>query len=92
MTNEILISITGKVQGVFFRAEAQEKAWELGLTGWIQNESDGTITACAQGPEDKLAQFVEWCKIGPRGADVDDVVITARNEPAVLMQFFEIKH
>ena len=67
------IRITGKVQGVFYRASARRKAEELGLTGWIRNEADGSVYAEAEGSDDALQQFVEWCKKGPSEAQVDEV-------------------
>ena len=67
------INITGKVQGVWYRASAKDKALELGLTGKVWNEVDGAVGAIAQGAEDKIMQFIRWCKQGPPLAKVESV-------------------
>lgn len=69
------IVIKGKVQGIFFRAEAQNLAQKLHITGWIRNNPDGSVEALAQGNPDPLAQFLEWCKQGPSGARIENVHI-----------------
>ncbi|MFW3146138.1 MAG: acylphosphatase [Thermoplasmatota archaeon] len=51
----------GRVQGVFFRANCQKKAVELGLTGWVKNLPDGTVESVAEGSEDKLQDLLHWC-------------------------------
>ena len=67
------IVISGDVQGVFFRAHTEEKARELGLVGWVANESDGTVQVIAEGPENKVRDLVDWCHGGPSTAKVDKV-------------------
>ncbi len=73
MTEAIHLKITGRVQGVFFRATTKEKADSLGLTGWVKNCADGSVEVFAQGEDEKLKEFVEWCGNGPSAAKVDDV-------------------
>jgi len=68
------IKVIGKVQGVWFRASAQQKAQALGLEGWVKNEPDGSVLVLVQGSEDKLGSFSEWCHEGPEHARVDKVV------------------
>lgn len=58
------IKITGKVQGVFFRAEAKKKAEELGLFGFIRNEEDGSVYVELEGEEGFIQEFAKWCKDG----------------------------
>ncbi len=65
--------IHGRVQGVFFRASTQEKAIELGLTGWVRNRADGKVELLAEGEKEKLEKLIEWCRIGPKHAQVTDV-------------------
>jgi acylphosphatase len=65
------IHITGRVQGVFFRASAKEKADELGVQGIVRNNSDGSVAIEAEGPSESLETFVQWCKRGPSKARVD---------------------
>ena len=65
--------IHGRVQGVFFRASTQEKAIELGLTGWVRNRADGKVEVLAEGEKEKLEKLIDWCRIGPKHAQVTDV-------------------
>lgn len=65
------IHITGKVQGVFFRASTKEKADELGVRGIVRNNSDGSVTIEAEGSTEVLEAFIAWCKKGPSRARVD---------------------
>ncbi len=67
------ITVSGRVQGVFYRAEAKERALELGLTGFARNEPDGSVSIEAEGPEAVLEKFLEWCKSGPRMSHVENV-------------------
>lgn len=67
------IHVSGKVQGVFYRASTQAKAKELGLNGWVRNEEDGSVLIEAEGEELKLDKLVEWCHQGPGAAQVEAV-------------------
>lgn len=62
--------ISGKVQGVFFRASAQEQARQLNLTGYVENLPDGRVHALIQGDEQACQQFLDWCQDGPAQAEV----------------------
>ena len=62
--------IHGRVQGIFFRGSALERARELGLTGWVRNRLDGSVELVAEGDAAGLAAMREWCAKGPRGAVV----------------------
>jgi acylphosphatase len=78
------VRITGFVQGVFFRAEASNRARSLGLAGWVRNAPDGSVEAVFEGDADKVESMVEWSRRGPRGAHVDDVEVDwgePRGEP-----------
>jgi acylphosphatase len=68
------LRITGRVQGVFFRASAKTEAERLGLHGFVRNEPGGSVYAEAEGEKDALERFVEWCRRGPPHARVDAVV------------------
>lgn len=72
--------IKGKVQGVFFRATAKEKADGLGLTGWVQNTEEGHVEAMATGTENQLNEFIAWCRQGPPRARVADVISNQKPE------------
>ena len=65
--------IAGRVQGVFFRANTQKKARELGLTGFVRNLPDGQVETLAEGPEDHLKTFLAWCRQGPPSSQVTSV-------------------
>jgi len=65
--------ISGKVQGVWFRAATQEQAKILGLTGWACNLPDGRVEVFATGEKDKLQQLFQWLQKGPEQAKVTDV-------------------
>lgn len=65
--------VTGKVQGVWFRASTQVKAKELGITGWTRNLKDGRVEVVACGDEKALEKLHQWLHRGPRAAEVTDV-------------------
>lgn len=69
------IWITGRVQGVFFRANTRRKAMNLNLKGWVKNLDDGKVEVVAEGKEPAIKKLVEFCKKGPFGAKVDDVTV-----------------
>jgi acylphosphatase len=58
------LRIEGKVQGVYYRKNTLEKAIELSICGFVQNESDGSVYVEAEGTNLQLDEFVEWCYIG----------------------------
>ncbi len=66
-------TIYGRVQGVFFRDSARQKARELGLTGWVANQADGSVYLEAEGEEEKLKELLAWCWQGSSSARVDKV-------------------
>ncbi len=72
----VRLLIAGRVQGVWFRATAQELAHQLGLGGWIRNLRDGRVEAVFEGEEAAVIKVIEWCRIGPIRARVDEVIVT----------------
>lgn len=66
----------GKVQGVFYRASAKERAQILGVKGWVKNESNGNVTILAEGEEQSVMNLYHWCQQGPLLARVDEVIMT----------------
>ena len=64
--------ISGKVQGVWYRASAQKEARKLGITGWARNLDDGRVEVFACGTIENLEQFYEWLKEGPEFAIVEE--------------------
>jgi acylphosphatase len=67
------IIVSGKVQGVFYRAIAKEKADEWGIKGFVRNESNGDVYIEAEAEEDILYKFIKWCNMGPARAKVDRI-------------------
>jgi acylphosphatase len=67
------IQIYGIVQGVFFRSSTEEKASNLGLTGWVKNRRDGSVEILAEGNKDDLESLLAWCKKGSEGSKVDRI-------------------
>jgi acylphosphatase len=70
------VVVRGRVQGVFFRAEARDRARSLGLAGWVRNARDGAVEAAFEGEDERVESMVAWCERGPSGARVDDVEVT----------------
>ncbi|MEN6359724.1 MAG: acylphosphatase [Smithella sp.] len=69
------VYISGRVQGVCFRAMTQQTALNLKLTGWVRNMDDGRVEALLEGEDAAVDQMVVWCKTGPPAARVDDIDI-----------------
>jgi acylphosphatase len=67
------VYISGRVQGVFFRASTKERALELGLKGWVKNLRDGRVEALFEGEKEKVRDMVDWCREGPSYASVANV-------------------
>jgi len=80
------VIVRGRVQGVFFRAEAQARARSLAIAGWARNEPDGSVQAVFEGDRPRVQSMVEWCGRGPRGAHVEKVE-TVWGEPEGLSGF-----
>ena len=69
------IKVKGTVQGVFFRASTRLKAIELGIKGFVENQTDGSVYIEAEGSKEQLDKFTEWCKMGPEMAFVENLSI-----------------
>lgn len=65
--------ISGKVQGVWFRAGTKEQADQLGVTGWVRNLPDNRVEVLACGEQEKMVVLQEWLKIGPKFAQITDI-------------------
>jgi acylphosphatase len=68
-----LVRVTGRVQGVGFRAWTRGEAVRLGLTGWVRNEPDGSVLTLLVGREEAVAQMIQRLRVGPRGAAVSGI-------------------
>lgn len=81
--------ISGHVQGVFFRSKTQNKAIELGLTGWVRNIPDGRVEIMAYGSDEQLKALHEWLQASPSGTHVEAIEVKA--VPLQKHPLFEIK-
>ena len=73
--HQAYLIISGRVQGVFYRASCQDVAVSYGLKGWVNNLPSGQVCVLVQGKKDKIEKLIEWCKKGPPNARVADVKI-----------------
>jgi len=67
------VFVSGKVQGVYYRANTRDTAREHGIDGWVRNRDDGRVEAVFEGPESDVESMVEWCHEGSPRARVDGV-------------------
>ena len=74
MHHTISITVSGKVQGVFFRQNTKEKAIALGITGSVQHLHDGNVHITATGTREQLDELTAWCRQGPRRAIVKNII------------------
>lgn len=72
--------ISGRVQGVFFRAFTKDVATSLGLKGWVRNIFDGRVEAVFEGERDLIEEAIKKCYIGPPGSRVTDINVTWENQ------------
>lgn len=83
-------TVTGRVQGVSFRWYTEQRARELGVTGWVRNEPDGSVALHAEGADEAVDALVEWCRTGPALARVRDVAV--REAAATGATSFEVRY
>ncbi|MGH2617513.1 MAG: acylphosphatase [Thermomicrobiales bacterium] len=69
----VIARVTGRVQGVFYRASARREAQRLGLSGWARNEPDGSVLIDVEGDAGAIETFLAWCAVGPPGAKVEAI-------------------
>ena len=67
--------IHGRVQGVFFRDSMRNEAQRIGVTGWVQNNNDGTVEAVVHGDPASVEDIVRWTRLGPQQAQVERIEI-----------------
>ncbi|MCF8129918.1 MAG: acylphosphatase [Deltaproteobacteria bacterium] len=85
------VMISGRVQGVFFRAETQEKARDLGLSGWVRNTQDGRVEAVFEGDGNAVEKMLQWCEKGSAGARVENVNVNYEKYVGEF-QSFSVQH
>jgi len=69
------LRISGRVQGVSFRAYTQEEARSIGVTGWVRNIPDGRVEAVFEGNTNQIEEMIDWFHTGPPLARVQDVEV-----------------
>ncbi|MFD1589010.1 acylphosphatase [Halorientalis brevis] len=84
------VFVTGKVQGVYYRANTRDTAREHGVDGWVRNLDDGRVEAVFEGPADDVEALVEWCHEGSPRARVDDVDVEYQDDEGI--DGFEIQY
>jgi acylphosphatase len=80
------VIVHGRVQGVFFRGTVQRLARQHSVAGWVSNRWDGTVEAVFEGEPAAVERLVEFCRHGPRGAEVERIDVT-NEEPEALTGF-----
>lgn len=82
--------ISGRVQGVSFRYFTYHEALKHGLRGWVRNMPDGRVEALFEGKRSGVEQVLEWCRVGPPAASVDDVRVEWE-EPSGSLDGFSVR-
>jgi acylphosphatase len=85
------VYISGRVQGVFFRAYTRDKARALGLKGWVRNLSDGRVEAVFEGAKEKVEEMLRWCHEGSPYARVSGVEVRWE-APAGKYRSFDVRY
>jgi acylphosphatase len=83
------VFVSGRVQGVYYRATTRERAQKQGVNGWVRNLDDGRVEAVFEGPEDDVESMVEFCHEGSERADVTDVDIEYEDPEGI--EGFEVR-
>lgn len=79
----VRVVVSGRVQGVWFRAWTEKEARARGVDGWVRNRRDGTVEALFAGPVDAVEAMIAACRRGPPHAAVADLTITEAPDAAV---------
>ena len=69
------ITVSGRVQGVFFRANSVEQAVAFGIAGEVSNMMNGDVEIIAEGEKEKIEKLIAWCRVGPELARVNSVEV-----------------
>ncbi|MBS3956939.1 MAG: acylphosphatase [Clostridiales bacterium] len=78
-THRAHVWVSGRVQGVCFRAATNAEAVRLGVSGWVRNLPDGRVEAVLEGSPEAVAAAIEWCRTGPPRAAVASVEVIAED-------------
>jgi acylphosphatase len=75
MIRTVHVIISGRVQGIGYRAWTEDQATRAGLSGWVRNRRDNTVEALFSGEASSVEAMIDLCRSGPRLAAVDDVAV-----------------
>ncbi len=84
--------VSGRVQGVFYRASAQEAAINLGLVGWVRNQANGTVEVLACGSESRLRQLEHWLWDGPKFSEVKNIDVASDKTSEESFKDFTVRY
>jgi acylphosphatase len=87
----VRLRVTGRVQGVYFRASTRDVAEGLGLSGWVRNADDGAVELEAEGAPTAVEELYRWCANGPPAARVEHVERTEMT-PTGAAERFQVRH
>jgi acylphosphatase len=91
MISNVHVIISGRVQGVFFRANTKQQAEKLDISGWVRNTNDGKVEAVFQGNENAIDEIIKWCHIGPPLSKVVKVEVK-KQKPTNEFDSFSIRY
>jgi acylphosphatase len=86
------VFVSGRVQGVFYRAYTREKAKELGVFGWVRNLPDGRVEAVLEGEKDDIDKLILNLKKGPPSARVENIDLTLEDYRTEFRNFYVEYH
>ena len=84
------VRVTGRVQGVFFRAWTRDEAQTLGVTGWVRNCTDGSVEAQLEGREEAVEELIDLMREGPPGANAENVEVEEADAEGLAS--FDVRH
>jgi len=85
--NTIHLVVSGRVQGVYFRAFTKKRALKLDITGFVTNQENGDVEIVAQAKQENLDNFINWCREGPLIAKVENVDINELSTSEIFSNF-----
>ncbi len=74
MKKRVRVTVKGVVQGVSFRYYTVQTAMQYNIRGWVKNLANGDVQGCFEGEDQDVKALVDWCRIGPPHASVDEVI------------------
>ncbi|MFZ5596275.1 MAG: acylphosphatase [Bacillota bacterium] len=81
------VFISGRVQGVYFRAHTMQEADSLNIKGWVRNLPDGRVETVLEGDDESVKSMLEWLKTGIPPARVDDIMVIDENYTGEFLDF-----